>query len=631
LASITTPTFQGPLKIGFVFFVPFSILLASSVGPSSAIAMLPRMVNTTTPDFFMSFLASVDDLYPMSYSKGGLTLNSTSDQSCECRSPELRIEIKLTRTFAEVNAGSSDQDWEALKNLPLLDVDLIQTGWQNVSVPIHGGGTIEQPGMPNIYSVDFQASWNWTNLQSSTSRRLYVQYAPNSTFATVQHYLDAYVLLSGGESSTGWLPDSPSYSIAHMNSPQPFTSVLCQLNAIFGENDTRPIQFPDRYVVGCGDPDVDSTCYLSNIVQSNPINVHYGLTNFTNITRADIWSQSQQDPQGRVIWIDDIPVSAPFTGSALGAIIIQPELCNDGSSQTFLSTSACVIGGTWANMTSFVQTNVATSDYIISDGVLQSDILSTTFSKTIDWSRQGVKLSKAWAESLNSVTEIQGRTVVDNLLRWTPLVHNICPTNGSYEFTEVEGSYVFIDTGDLTYHERPFMHEAILASLVANGMAYPLVLPQVYRYDYLASPGSSWEKITEDVFNRNFLANPPGPIIQIRSIIPGYAHGLSGIPVKIAISVLLVYCLLSLGFVFFTFITGQSELTWNSIAELTALAINSSPTAALKNTSAGISRVETFRRTVSVREVERHRRLELVFDQDQDSELHKRVVVGRGY
>jgi hypothetical protein len=51
----------------------------------------------------------------------------------------------------------------------------------------------------------------------------------------------------------------------------------------------------------------------------------------------------------------------------------------------------------------------------------------------------------------------------------------------------------------------------------------------------------------------------------------------------------------------------------------------------LKNTSAGISQLETFRKTVSVREVEKHRRLELVFDQDFDSDLHKRVVVGRGY
>lgn len=82
-ASVTTPTFQGPLKIGFVCFVVFSVLLASSVGPSSAIAMLPRFINVTAPDYFMSFNASTDDLYPQAFLKASLALNTTSEYSRE--------------------------------------------------------------------------------------------------------------------------------------------------------------------------------------------------------------------------------------------------------------------------------------------------------------------------------------------------------------------------------------------------------------------------------------------------------------------------------------------------------------------------------------------------------------------
>jgi hypothetical protein len=81
--SVTTPTFRGRLKTGFICFVIFSVFLASSVGPSSAIAMLPRLVNVTAPNYAISFAASEDDLYPQAYLTAGLALNMTAESSCE--------------------------------------------------------------------------------------------------------------------------------------------------------------------------------------------------------------------------------------------------------------------------------------------------------------------------------------------------------------------------------------------------------------------------------------------------------------------------------------------------------------------------------------------------------------------
>jgi hypothetical protein len=410
-----------------------------------------------------------------------------------------------------------------------------------------------------------------------------------------------------------------------MNAQQPVTSVFCQLNSITDKNDTRPIQFPDRYVVGCGEPGADPYCNRPVGTVGPRINLFYGLNNFTNISRADIWNQLHESQQGRVIWIDDIPVSSPFSGTALGAIVVQPELCVGGLNQTFLSTAACVIGATWANMTAFMQTQ-HTPDSFSWDGPIQAQVSPTTF-LSLNWSRPGVKLSQAWAEGLNPMTTIQNRTVVDNLLRWTPLVTNVCPPNGTYLNTTVYG-YDEYSNGSLTSSilQRPYMQEALLASLVANGMAFPDAIPAPYFY---SSDGAfPWSNPSDE---SNGAANPPGPVLTAQGVIPGYAHGHSGVPVKVALGVLIVYVLFALGFVLYTIITGQSELTWGSIAELTALALNSSPTRAMKNTSAGISQVETFRRTVSVREVEQHHRLELVFDQDSNSSLHRRVNVGQAY
>jgi hypothetical protein len=75
-ASVTTPTFRGPLKIGFVCFVVFSVLLASSVGPSSAIAMLPRLVNVTATAVPVSFRIPENELYPQAFWTVNSVLNA---------------------------------------------------------------------------------------------------------------------------------------------------------------------------------------------------------------------------------------------------------------------------------------------------------------------------------------------------------------------------------------------------------------------------------------------------------------------------------------------------------------------------------------------------------------------------
>lgn len=63
-ASLTTPGFPLLLKTGFVVFVPASILLASGVGPASAIAMLPRLVNFTIPDYQLALDHTYSDVFP---------------------------------------------------------------------------------------------------------------------------------------------------------------------------------------------------------------------------------------------------------------------------------------------------------------------------------------------------------------------------------------------------------------------------------------------------------------------------------------------------------------------------------------------------------------------------------------
>lgn len=62
------------LKTGFVFFVAGSILLASGVGPASAIAMLPRLVNFSIGEYDLGLDHAYSDVFPMELTQPGARL-----------------------------------------------------------------------------------------------------------------------------------------------------------------------------------------------------------------------------------------------------------------------------------------------------------------------------------------------------------------------------------------------------------------------------------------------------------------------------------------------------------------------------------------------------------------------------
>lgn len=81
-AALTTSEFSGATFVAFAFFVPFTILLAAAVGPSSAIAMQPRQVNFTLPSYQVSINASSEELFPASFDTAGPALYF---KSAECK------------------------------------------------------------------------------------------------------------------------------------------------------------------------------------------------------------------------------------------------------------------------------------------------------------------------------------------------------------------------------------------------------------------------------------------------------------------------------------------------------------------------------------------------------------------
>lgn len=107
----------------------------------------------------------------------------------------------------------------------------------------------------------------------------------------------------------------------------------------------------------------------------------------------------------------------------------------------------------------------------------------------------------------------------------------------------------------------------------------------------------------------------------------GWTYTIRETTIKLAIAVMLVYCILALAHIIYSAISGVSSTAWDSVAEMLALAMNSSPTESLHNTCAGIVGKKAYQANVRVLKTsEKH--LELVFGKikDPNADVSKLVM-----
>ena len=174
------------------------------------------------------------------------------------------------------------------------------------------------------------------------------------------------------------------------------------------------------------------------------------------------------------------------------------------------------------------------------------------------------------------------------------------------------------------------MHEALIASLVANGMSNAAGITE--QWTLTSSKENAWEKYESTKGGDVHQPLAPGVILTFQGYLPGYAWTADEASVKISLAVLITYCLYTTAYLLYAFTTGRGSMAWSTISGITALAMNSRPTHILKSTSAGIDKMETFRNLISVRDIEETGRLELVFRQDEESRgLCRRVTPGKAY
>ncbi|KAJ5029042.1 hypothetical protein J3E73DRAFT_183995, partial [Bipolaris maydis] len=97
----------------------------------------------------------------------------------------------------------------------------------------------------------------------------------------------------------------------------------------------------------------------------------------------------------------------------------------------------------------------------------------------------------------------------------------------------------------------------------------------------------------------------------------GYGYGMQSTSVHLSMAVLLLYCVITIGYMLYTFATGSASTAWTSGVELLALALQSKRPDHLGHIGVGIDSTKTLGESVGIR-VNADNEVELVFAHDWD-------------
>jgi hypothetical protein len=379
----------------------------------------------------------------------------------------------------------------------------------------------------------------------------------SSTTVTTQQAIvsDALVfiaLLWNNYASFGTKFGNRRNSIHSVQTFQPITGIYCSTDndPIHGMDDERPILFEDLMFANLSYTAID-------------------------VTRAQLMQLPQNTSDFRVVWTD-IARSGPE--ATTGAIVLHPR---DPQNLT-QSFTACWLESNWGPSTVNTSTGTfggeATATTADSIGTNLGDLYGYQRTPRIFAKFKHIKVTKEWAQFLNPFIPELGTTVFHILL--------------SNAFEE-------LDTWNT---------EIILAALMTNGLAMlgrdlrlqGHTIPPEKTDQYGPFSLAPWLSGKGDLFHVDPVHSANWAKLEINSSVEGLFYSSHGFAVKLAIGILTAYIVFAVSHFIYACFSGISSSSWDSIAEVTALAVNSPPTEFLKNTCAGIENAAIFSLPVRV-------------------------------
>ena len=371
---------------------------------------------------------------------------------------------------------------------------------------------------------------------------------------------------------------------------QPYTLVSCERDVIQGMDDNSPIAFP---------PPPGS---ISIMTDSNSLNTsNYTDTILTGhafifpgLTRSEIMATPGLPSQSRLRFVE-LPQD-PINRTAIGAVVLLP--CSSATlTQEILM---CNIAAGWGSTAMNLSTASGSAQGVQSlaspklrptanQGYQRGSAASTAESRVNAYRvgqfefpyypERSMIVTEDWAQFLNPTLLSQNTTIFNALM-----------------------------SSNMTAKDISVSARIILAGLIANGLSQigstsrlqGQVKTVINKDGTTGLDGNYWFSGKGDAFEVDPVASKDWIKLRVDTTFEGFSYNTRGKIPKIAIGFLLAYCLVALAHVLYAGTSGISSTCWDSIPEVTALAMNSTPTAALRNTCAGITELNIFKLPVRV-------------------------------
>ena len=488
-------------------------------------------------------------------------------------------------------------------------------------------------------SVEVTGQNSLRRLQIDAQNNLFADpgYNPESVVATTQQAAAADALSATGTLWTQILTNITAKGHGHptdqldavhsitQNYYQPYALVSCQQDVILGLDDQRPVGFPPP--PGSPPSMLNVSAFDDSVLPGYPTDPwNRSLTPshafvYSGITRSELLSTPGPPNENRVRWVE-LPED-PFNGTAIGGIVLLPRTEGNPTQQIVV----CNLGAGWGtsrlNVSTFASAPQSTSSEALfklprkAYGLLDmgtpnaesTALMADTFFLLPTFPQHTVTVTEEWAAYLNPSLPSMNTTLFHHLM-----------------------------TSNITSIRNSTSVAIILAGLLANGLSgigstskLQGTIKTVTEPDGSSGiDGNYWFSGKGNVFEVDADESKDWVKLRVSSVFQGYAYNTRGVIPKFAICILLLYCAFAITHTFYAGITGISSTCWDSIAEVTALAVNSSPTTALRNTCAGITEFAIFKlpvRILAMRDEEGEgEHLELVFGSLDEKSVENRVI-----
>ena len=571
-ATVSSKYFTKHRLLRFLIIVPLCIILAAGAGPASAISMIPRQMKYPVSSTLTIFNTTIDKIYP--------TFLGISGINSSCANID---EMDLMPYAACPGSG-----WKVVRDL----IQRRNRGKSGTETFVTSTASVSNP----YYSTNLVVNGTPYTSVATTEPILVVNALQRAVSTSVRYW--------GGRGSSilQRVFSDPTSIITKIKRPYVITNC-------FREN-----------FYNASSPNKTEGSLILGELEESPIDFE------TYFSYYDVVNNSHSKDEHKILWVDPDERKKQNISLLVGILWNSP--------QNMYNVLTCDVKAWWIDQDFELSTGssdgIATVSQISSKSSLKLNVnppaypvvsLSPHWAELLMPSSNRTQSADAWLLSITGdyaamisalVALVMGNTGI------IPRSKSLREDEDYYFQVARDASYSFdtIYKYDIGFDQTPF-----------------------FFYNTLLDPKTKRKKfIAEKEFNM-VSSDPPNnypPVafnLSSSLYLNGLAYSIDGTPIKLAITILSLYCILAICYACCSIAVGVSSTAWDSLSEITALAINSERTEVIRNTSTGIGTLETFQKPISIRARD-GKGIQIVFENGLDSDGggdYKKISVNEEY